>query len=295
MRVFHAAAVLAAALAVSAPLSTALAQKAPAPMADKAAASDPVIATVNGENILRSDLDTARAQLPEQYRSMPMNQLFQPLLNQMIRTKILSQKARTDELQKTDAYKRRLAMIGDRLLEEALLEREIGARVSEDALRARYKETVDKFPSKDEIRARHILVKTEAEAAAIIKQLEGGGDFAKLAAEKSTGPSKVRGGDLGYFGRGQMVPQFEEAAFALAKGAITKKPVQSQFGWHVIKVEDKRQSKPPSFDEARAKLFEELSQEAAETVVKELMAKAAVQRFELDGSAPRLRRIQPAR
>jgi peptidyl-prolyl cis-trans isomerase C len=137
-------------------------------------------------------------------------------------------------------------------------------------------------------------VKTEDEANDLIKRLVAGADFAKLATENSTGPSKTRGGDLDYFGRGQMVPQFEEAAFALAKGEFTQKPVRSPFGWHVIKVEDKRQSKPPSFEESRAKLGQEVSQEVAAELVKNLMENAKIERFEADGSAPRMRRIQPA-
>ena len=212
----------------------------------------------------------------------------------MIRTKILSAEARSSNLHETETYKRRAALIQDRLLEEALLQKMIADKITDDAIRARYKETVGSFPTSEEVRARHILVKTEAEADAIIKELAGGADFAKLAAEKSTGPSKTRGGDLDYFGKGQMVPPFEKAAFALAKGEFTKKAVKSPFGWHVIKVEDKRQSKPPSFEESREKIGQELSQKIAGDLVEELMAKAKIERFEADGSAPRMRRIQPA-
>lgn len=262
------------------------------PAADPA--GDPVVATVNGAKIMRSDIDAARGQLPEQYRNLPMAQIYQPLLNQLIRTKILSAEARSDKLHETESHKRRVSLIEDRLLEEALLQKLIAEKITDDAIRARYKETVGSFPTSEEVRARHILVKTEAEADAIIKDLAGGADFAKLAGEKSIGPSKTRGGDLDYFGRGQMVPPFEKAAFALAKGEFTKKAVKSPFGWHVIKVEDKRQSKPPSFEESREKIGQELSQKIAGDLVKDLTAKAKIERFEADGSAPRLRRIQPA-
>ncbi|MBT5647263.1 MAG: peptidylprolyl isomerase, partial [Rhodospirillaceae bacterium] len=102
------------------------------------------------------------------------------------------------------------------------------------------------------------------------------------------------GGDLNYFSKGQMVPPFEEAAFALAKGEFTRSAVKSPFGWHVIKLEDKRQSKPPSFEESRDRLSQELSQEFAEQLVRGLTEKAKIQRFEADGSAPRMKRIQPA-
>lgn len=262
--------------------------------AQPAAAANPVVATVNGAKIFRTDVEAARGQLPEQYRNLPMTQLYQPILNQLIRTKILSAQARADKLHETDAYKRQVALIAERMLEEALLAKTVGEKVTDEALQARYDKTSGGFPTKEEIRARHILVKTEAEADVIIKDLTGGADFAKLAAEKSIGPSKTRGGDLDYFSKGQMVPPFEEAAFALSKGEFTKSAVKSPFGWHVIKLVDKRQSKPPSFEESRAKLSQELSQEIAQQLVKDLTGKAKIERFEADGSAPRMKRIQPA-
>ena len=280
------AALFAASVAFSLPAS--------AQDAGNAAASDPVVATVNGDKIFRSDVTAARAQLPEQYRSLPMDQLFTPLVNQLVRSKLMAAKARSENLHESDGYKKRMALIRDRLLEEALLDKVIEARITDEALQARYEESIAKFPAKEEVRARHILVKTEDEAKALVKELDGGADFAQLAADKSIGPSKSRGGDLDYFGRGQMVPPFEKAAFALDKGEYTKAPVQSPFGWHVIKVEDKRQSKPPSFEESRAELGQQMSQEIAGDLVKELTENAKIERFEADGSAPRMRRIQPA-
>ena len=261
---------------------------------DTATAANTVVATVNGVKILRSDVEAARSQLPEQYRKLPMDQLYQPILNQLIRTKVLSAQARADKLHETEGYKRRVALIAERMLEEELLKKTIDEKVTDEALQARYDKTSGSFPTKEEIRARHILVKTEAEADAIIKELTGGADFAKLAAEKSIGPSKANGGDLNYFSKGQMVPPFEEAAFALAKGEFTRSAVKSPFGWHVIKLEDKRQSKPPSFEESRDRLSQELSQEFAEQLVRGLTEKAKIERFEADGSAPRMKRIQPA-
>ncbi len=261
---------------------------------EKAPGNDPVVAIVNGDKIFRSNLDTARGQLPDQYRNLPMDQLFTPLVNQLVRSKLMAGKARSEKLHVSEGYLKRLALIRERLLEEALLDKIITARVTDKAMRAKYEKSVADFPSKEEVRARHILVKTEGEAKALVKQLDGGADFAKLAADKSIGPSKSRGGDLDYFGRGQMVPPFEKAAFALDRGEYTKAPVKSPFGWHVIKVEDKRQSKPPTFEESRDKIRQELSQAIAADLVRDLMKNAKIQRFEADGSAPRLKRIQPA-
>ena len=256
--------------------------------------SNPVVAKVDGVTIMGSDVETARGQLPEKYRNLPMKQLYQPILNQLIRTKILSAQARTYRLHETDAYKRQVDLIAERILEESLLAKIIEEKVTEEALKLRYDKTSGSFPTKVEIRARHILVKTQAEADVIIKELNDGAEFAKLAAAKSTGPSKNQGGDLGYFSKGQMVPPFEAAAFSLSKGEFTKSAVKSAFGWHIIKLEDKRQSKPPSFEESRARISQELSQEIVGQLVKDLTGKASIERFEADGSAPRMKRIQPA-
>jgi len=255
---------------------------------------DPIIASVNGKSIYRSDLDIVRTRLPEQYRNLPMKELFQPLLNRLIRSTLLATAAKAQKLDKTPQYKRGLAFAKVRILEQALLEREIAKNVTKEAVRARYKNTIGKFSAKEEIRARHILVKTRQEALKIVKELIAGANFAQLAKERSTGPSKNRGGDLNYFGRGQMVPQFELSAFGLEIGKFTKKPVQTQFGWHIIKLEDKRISKPPRFEEIRAKIQRDMAGEVVSKFVTGIIKKANIQRFEMDGSKPRLRRIQNA-
>ena len=136
------------------------------------------------------------------------------------------------------------------------------ARVTDAEVKARYDEEVSKFGDNMEVHARHILVETEDEAKAIIAELKNGGDFAKIAGEKSKDPgSAAQGGDLGYFSRGQMVPPFEEAAFNLEVGSITETPVKSDFGFHVIKVEDKRKQAPPAFDQVQARLRDLLIRE----------------------------------
>ena len=282
--------------AVLAAVSALAVFSAPVLVASPAAAADadPVVATVNGAAIHRSDVVAAQQQLPEQYRNLPLDKVFQPIVNRLIQTKLMAQKATAEHLQDTDSYKRRLAMIEDRLLEESYIRMIVGQKVTDAALQKRYKENLSKYPVQEEIRARHILVKTKAEAEDIIKQLKAGADFAKLAAEKSIGPSKTRGGDLDYFTRGQMVKPFEDAAFALKKGEITTEPVHTPFGWHVIKVEDRRQAKPPTFEQEKQKLAEEMTEEVARAAIQSLTEKADIKRFELDGSAPRLRRVDPA-
>ena len=132
--------------------------------------------------------------------------------------------------------------------------------------------------------ARHILVEKEDDAKAIIAALDKGADFATLAKEKSTDPAKDNGGDLGFFSREDMVPEFADAAFKLQKGEYTKTPVHSQFGWHVIKVEDRRTAAPPSFEDSKQQLTNELAREVIGAKIKDLRSGAKIEMFALDGS-----------
>ena len=158
--------------------------------------------------------------------------------------------------------------------------------MGEDALRKRYEESIkDSAEQGEEVKARHILVACEEDAKAIIEELKKGADFAKLAAEKSTGPSGTSGGDLGYFTADAMVPEFSEAAFALKPGEITEAPVQTQFGWHVIKVEDRRAVQPPSFEQMQPQLAQEMTREILTKAIEELRAGVDIKRYGPDGSA----------
>ena len=142
-----------------------------------------------------------------------------------------------------------MAFLESRALHSELIDKDVGAKITDQEVRARYDKQLADTPPVNEVKARHILVKSKEEADAIVKELDGGAGFEKLANEHTTDPSgKTTGGDLGYFAPGQMVPEFEKAAFALNVGQYTKEPVQSQFGWHIIKVEDKRAQQPPAFD-----------------------------------------------
>ena len=207
------------------------------------------------------------------------------MVNQLVRSKLMAGKARSEKLHVSEGYLKRLALIRERLLEEALLDKIITARVTDKAMRAKYEKSVADFPSKEEVRARHILVKTEGEAKALVKQLDGGADFAKLAADKSIGPSKSRGGDLDYFGRGQMVPPFEKAA-SLWVEANT--PSSGKISLWMACHQGGRQTPIQAADvrESRDKIRQELSQAIAADLVKDLMKNAKIQRFEADGSAP---------
>jgi len=248
------------------------------------AAEDPVVATVNGDAIHRSDVAAAYALLPEQYRSMPIQMLFDPLVERLINVKLAAAAGRAQNLHETAAVRDELRRAEDRILERAYFDGKITERVTDEAVRQRHAESVKDFKSEEEIRARHILLKTKEDAEKVIAELDGGADFAELASTRSEGPSKTQGGDLGYFSRARMVPEFSEAAFALDAGSYSKEPVQTQFGWHVIKVEDRRTTQPPSFEDREQELRGEMSRELVTELVEALKKDATIERFQPDGS-----------
>jgi peptidyl-prolyl cis-trans isomerase C len=174
--------------------------------------------------------------------------------------------------------------IEDRVLQDVYLTRKVKERLNQGALEKEYKEHLEQNPAQEEVRARHILVDTEQKAKNVITKLNGGADFATMAKENSSDGSAATGGDLGYFSKGDMVPEFAEAAFALKPGAYTKTPVQSQFGWHVIQVEDRRTKPQPTFDQMKDQLANDASQAIGQTIVEELRKDAKIERFGMDGA-----------
>ncbi|MDQ2632960.1 MAG: peptidylprolyl isomerase, partial [Pseudomonadota bacterium] len=215
------------------------------------AAPDPdrVIATIDGKPITEADLALAQASVDQQYAQLPPEQRRAAAFMAIMEIRLLADKAVAEGLDKDAEFQRRMAFLEQRALHSELIEKDVGAKITDEEVRARYDKQMADTPPVNEVKARHILVKTREEAEAIIKELDGGADFQELANEHTTDPSgKTSGGDLGYFAPGQMVPEFEKAAFALNVGEHTKEPVQSQFGWHIILVEDKRAQQPPAFD-----------------------------------------------
>ncbi|MDR7145543.1 peptidylprolyl isomerase [Rhizobium sp. BE258] len=212
---------------------------------------DAVIAKVGTLEIHQSELDLAIANLDPQLAQLPDDQKKVAALSAAIDVKLLAGDAATEKLDQTDEFKKRLQYLTDRELHNAYFKKHVVDTVTDDEVKARYDKEVAALPKQEEVHARHILVKTEDEAKDVIKQLDAGKDFAELAKEKSTDPNKADGGDLGYFTKGRMVKEFEDAAFALDKGTYSKTPVKTDFGYHVIKVEDKRDAPPPPFDQVK--------------------------------------------
>jgi peptidyl-prolyl cis-trans isomerase C len=226
-------------------LATFVVMKAPA------FAADAVVAKVGDLEIHQSELDLAIANLDPQLAQMPDDQKKVAALSAAIDVKLLAKDALAEKLQDTPDFKTRMAYLQDRELHNAYFKKHVVDTVTDDEVKARYDKEVAALPKQEEVHARHILVKTEDEAKEIIKELDAGKDFAELAKEKSTDPNKSDGGDLGYFQRGRMVKEFDEAAFSQPVGTYSKTPVKTDFGYHIIKVEDKRDAPPPPFDQVK--------------------------------------------
>lgn len=248
------------------------------------AADDPVVAVVDGASIHLSEVERIHSQLPDQYRAYPLQLLFPDLLDMVVDRRIAAAEARKRGLDNDPEVKATLARVEEDVLQRVLVGRHIEQSLTDEALKARYDKMVADMPASELVHARHILVDSEGEAKRVIEDLKGGADFATLAEERSTGPSKSKGGDLGYFGRDEMVPEFAEAAFALQPGESTQQPVQTQFGWHVIKVEDRKAGEAPSFEDAREELKAEMSRDVGIAFVQELREGAKVERFNMDGT-----------
>ncbi len=248
-----------------------------------AGSDDTVVAVVNGERIFKSEVLATYRTLPREIRERGLETIYPLLLERMIDGRLMTIHGRLNNLAEDPEVKARLRIAEDRIIREVYINRLVDQALTEDKLRARYKELVANTPQEEEVRARHILLKTESEAREVIELLHQGQDFAELAKARSTGPSGVRGGDLGYFRRADMVKPFADAAFALKVGEVSPQPVQTQFGWHVIKVEDRRMSAPPSFESVRDRIAQELGRQIAEDAIDAARAQASIERFTLDG------------
>jgi peptidyl-prolyl cis-trans isomerase C len=247
------------------------------------AALDAVVARVDGHEIRASDVQEALQQLPPEYMNMPVEALRNAVVEQLIDRHLVVKRARDQGLKDDPAVQSTMKQLETRVLEQTYLRRTVESKVTDEAVRRRYERDKDKLTRDKQVRARHILVKTREEAMDILRELSRGKDFAELAREKSIGPSKTQGGDLGYFAREAMLPAFSQMAFSLKKGEVGRAPVQTKYGWHVIKVEDIREAAPPPFEEARDELRSKMGEEIIDAEIKRLREDAKVERFGADG------------
>ena len=246
-------------------------------MQGSAFAQEPVsVATLNGETIYLDEVMQIAEQLPEEYRRQPLDSYFGQLVDDVINTRLAAKAATADGLQNEELIIEAIRIATNRILAEAYMASEVRKDVDDAAIEAAYERFVADSDSREEISARHILVNSEEEALGLIEKLKNGADFSALAKKFSTGPSGPKGGDLGYFGRGQMVPDFEAAAFNLEIGTFSSQPVRTQFGWHVIKLEDKRIAAPATLDEMRGQIANSLSQQALARLIEEMRSDADI-------------------
>ena len=262
---------------------------APAPAVQAAVApADPVVATVGTDQIRLSDLREVMASLPPNARSMPPQTLLPILLDQVIEARLLVAEARKQGLDKDATVARQMSAAADRALETALLHKEIDHLVTDAALKVRYEKDTAGKTGETEVHARHILVPEEAVAKKITEDLKKGGDFAALSKEFSKDPgASAQGGDLGFFKKGDMVPEFAATAFSLKDGEVSPAPVQTQFGWHVIQVLEHRQAPVPPYETARDELRQKVVQENVQAAVARARVGVAIEKFNLDGSKQR--------
>ncbi|UWR07134.1 peptidylprolyl isomerase [Ruegeria sp. B32] len=243
--------------------------------------ADTVVARVNGDEITLGHVIATAAGLPPQYQQLEDEVLYQFIVEQLIQQQLLSQEQ--DELTRLNAL---MLTNEERSLKAVQTVSQItDAQVTDDAIQAAYDAQFADFQGEDEFNASHILVATEDEAKEIKAQLDDGADFAELAKEKSTGPSGPNGGALGWFGKGQMVPEFEQAVIGLEKGQVSD-PVQTQFGWHVVILNDKRKSEAPELAAVRDELAQSVRQEAIQAKIDELTQAGSVERPEVEGLTP---------
>jgi len=248
--------------------------------------TDPVVARVNGAEIRSSDLAIAEeevgANLPAMTPEARRDYLVSYLSDMMLVAKAAEDKKMADD----GDFKRRLAYMRNKLLMETLLHAESKSAVNDAAMHQVYDDATKQMAGEKEVRARHILVETEDEAKAVVAELKKGTDFAELARLKSKDPGgSAEGGDLGYFTKDQMVPEFSEAALKLEKGQLSD-PVKTQFGWHVIKVEDKRDRPVPSFDQVKDQIETYVVRKAQADAIAKLRQGAKIERLEAKPAEP---------
>lgn len=243
----------------------------------RALADDAVIAKLNGVEIKESDLKLAEAEAGGQLASLPADKRRRVLLEFLIEMRLFADAADAEKITTGPDYEKLLAYWTTRAKRDMYYEKSIRGGVSEQLARSIYDDRVKEIPQEEEVNARHILVDSEVVAQEVFGKIGNGEDFATLAATYSKDPgSKADGGNLGYFTKGQMVKEFEDAAFALKKGEVSK-PVKSKFGWHIIKLEDKRTKPLPTFDEVKDQIIESMAQQNGQKAATDLRAKAQIE------------------
>ena len=237
-----------------------------------------LVAKLNGEDIYLDEVLRLVEKLPDEIRQQPLETYFDRLIDDIVDSRLAAAAGNEAGLTNDERVIEQMSIAAQRVLAEAWINSELRKSITDEAVQQAYDIFVADEQSRHEVRARHILVKEKAEAEAVIAELQGGADFAELAKKRSTGPSGPNGGDLGYFPRGAMVPAFENAAFALEAGSFTQTPVQTQFGWHIILVEEKRIAEAPTIEELAPQLRQNLISQNLGRLLDSLRTNARIER-----------------
>ena len=254
-----------------------------------------VLARVDGKDVTRKDLNAFLETLPPGARMLPPAILEPMALDQLVNNQLLTKAATDAKTVDSDAYQKRLAEIKTQLMIETYVNQKIEKKLTDSALHDEFDAFKKENPEQKEYQARHMLVDTKEAAAALIKQLDGGADFAKLAGDNNKGPEKAKGGELGYITAKEVVPEFGDALAKLKVGEYTKEPVKTQFGWHVIKLEDKRNRATPKFEAVKEQMKQRLSQNLVQAELTKLAKDAKVEKFPDNlAQMPKMPDVKPA-
>jgi peptidyl-prolyl cis-trans isomerase C len=253
--------------------------------ASTSSASDAVVARVNGTEIRESDLAMAEDDLGENIHTMEPAAKREQLIAYMTDIVLVTKAAEKQNLQDNEEFKRRQEFLRNKMLMGMMLQTRAKDAVTDEEMQKVYDEAAKSMTAEEEVHARHILVESEDEAKAIGEQLKGGADFATLAKEKSKDPGAADGGDLGYFVKGQMVPEFSEVAFKMYPGQVSN-PVKTQFGWHIIKVEDRRTRPMPEFEKVKDQIANYVARRSQTDFIAQLRESAKIERLDKPAAPP---------
>ena len=245
---------------------------------------DVVVAKVDGAEVHLSELMAAYSQLPPQAQQMGIEAVYPFLLDRVIDEKLLGIAAAKAVPADDPEVQEQMDQLRERVTMQVYFNRELEEKVTEERIREGYDQFLKDNPPTEEVHARHILLETEDKAKEVLTEIQGGKDFAEAAKEHSTGPSGPNGGDLGYFGADAMVKPFADAAFAMQSGDVSSEPVQTEFGWHLIKLEDRRETAQPAFEEMREQISQELTQTVATEIIDGLRGAATIEKFDIAGN-----------
>lgn len=244
---------------------------------------NPIVAKVDGKDITRTDVYRFIQTMPDNIQQMPAVTVYPIAMEQVINTRLVQTEADKSKIEETPEFKFEMDIAKQQIARNLFLQKQVDSKITDAMVKKEYDDFIKKLPSVEERRARHILLDSEDKAKAVIEKLNKGGKFEELANELSVGPTATKGGDLGYFTKAEMVPEFANAAFSMKKDEIIQAPVKSQFGWHVIQVTDVRQRTKPTMEQMVPALRADISRKVLDDLIKDLRKDAKVEQFDING------------